>query len=368
MASSVPANLPPARASVPVVTDATAASDAELREAAAHFLESASLRFTRTAGGVNNRVYYVEDGEGSHFVLRIYNNGENLARVVYEHAVLTTLAERLAAAPLPFEVPSLIPVRPPISAGSTATAARIASGAHACLFRRIPGGAATLSAAGAIGRATAGLVSAMASLRVPLALPNPLYRNLYDAHHTITRESFLAGMALPVFDAVRADAAFLVAAIDDAEAAIVQALACRLPEQQIHADLHFDNVLVADGAVSAVLDFEFSAFDWRVMELAVGLSKYVGQKDIEPVFVEWVDGYKAGGGLLTADEATATPDLIIVRILSNVIYFAGRALAGEDTWECLTGRVGLYANRIRWIRERQGWMIKVLSERLVLRD
>lgn len=44
--------------------------------------------------------------------------------------------------------------------------------------------------------------------------------------------------------------------------------------------------------VSGLLDFEFSAYDWRIMELAVGLSKYVSMKDIEPTLEAWVVGYK----------------------------------------------------------------------------
>lgn len=41
------------------------------------------------------------------------------------------------------------------------------------------------------------------------------------------------------------------------------------PKQLIHGDLHYDNVLVDDEKVSGLLDFEFAAFDWRAMELAV---------------------------------------------------------------------------------------------------
>jgi Ser/Thr protein kinase RdoA (MazF antagonist) len=37
--------------------------------------------------------------------------------------------------------------------------------------------------------------------------------------------------------------------------------------------LHYDNVLVENGKVTGLLDFEFCAHDWRAMELAVCLSK-----------------------------------------------------------------------------------------------
>jgi len=31
-------------------------------------------------------------------------------------------------------------------------------------------------------------------------------------------------------------------------------------------DLHYDNVLVLDGAVTGLLDFEYATYDWRAME------------------------------------------------------------------------------------------------------
>ena len=356
----------------PAVTDATAASEAELREAASLLLgapASAGCTFTRASGGVNNKCYYVETAGGGSFVLRIYNNGFRADRVVYEHAVLRALA-RTSAPSLPFALPTLVPAAGAASAAADdACMVALASGAHACLFVRAPGGGAALGAARAIGRATARLVAAMAALpagAVPALCPNPQYRNLYASHHTTTRESVAAGMAGPACDAVRADVQYLLGAVAAAEAAIAAALAAPLPEQQIHADVHFDNVLVdARGEVTAILDFEFSSWDWRVMDLAVGLSKYAGLPGADAALDDWLAGYAEGGGALTAAEAALAPDLIAVRILSNVVYFCGRAMAGEDEWSCLTSRAAAYANRIRWLAEKKGWLVALLTDRLV---
>ena len=104
--------------------------------------------------------------------------------------------------------------------------------------------------------------------------------------------------------------------------------------------------------------------DWRVMEMAVGLSKYVGMDGIEATFEEWVDGY-AEHGTLTTEEAQLLPDLIILRVLNNVVYFAGRAVAGEDDISALTTRVKMYADRCRWISERRDWIRTVLTTKLV---
>lgn len=165
----------------PVVTDATAASDTELRDAAAFFFSPDvldSLKFERCGGGVNNKVYLAHPAKGDTLVLRIYNNGFNRLRVEYEHAVLNAVAEAVEARKkrLSFSIPTL---KRSLFGGSS-TIVRLPNGADACCFERIAGTGAPLTAARSIGRATAELVAAMAGVRVPLPLPNPLYRNIYD--------------------------------------------------------------------------------------------------------------------------------------------------------------------------------------------
>lgn len=181
--------------------------------------------------------------DGKLYVLRVYNNGLNTPRVRYEHAVLTLLAGKK----LGFEIPTLLP-----ALADGATFATLASGAEACLFKAIPGGGAPLTAAKSIGKVTAELLAAMADVKVEgLALPNPLYRNIYEAHHKVTRDLFFATMASTAFDAVREPTDFLVAEVLKAEGLVARLLAMDppLPEQQIHADLHFDNVLAVGDEV-----------------------------------------------------------------------------------------------------------------------
>jgi homoserine kinase type II len=340
----------------PAVTDATSSSEEELLEAAAFFLAATPSSFQRCSGGVNNKVYFVLFGAGDpSFVLRIYNNGANTPRVQYEHAVLA----QLAAVPFStFAVPTLLPTL----AGTTY--AKLASGADACLFNRIPGVEAKVGDARAIGAATAELVARMAGMTVPLPLPNPLYKNIYDAHRATTRELVFDRLQGAEFDAVRGPADALRSELELAErlvARIAELPDGGLPIQQIHADLHSLNVLTEDGVVTGVLDFEFSAPDWRVMEMAVGLSKYVGTPSAEDAFVQWVDGYASASGRLSATEITLVPDLIILRVLSNVVYFIGRAVAGEDGIEALTSRAAMYADRLVWVRARREFMTGVLT-------
>jgi Ser/Thr protein kinase RdoA (MazF antagonist) len=272
---------PPPRLSVPVVTDATAASAAELAEALALFLpaaEAAGASFVRCGGGVNNKCYAVNLAGSLQptLVVRIYNNGNNARRVRYEHEVLRQLQGARAAAlraACGAQVPRpLLPLAAAAAgaAGGGTTFAPLSTGPEACLFPLIAGAPPPLSAARRIGRATAALVAVMSDMRIDEAVfghPNPLYRNIWDSHHAMAAAPgeapgarFAQVVAGPDFaePAVRTAMDELCAGIARAEALIARVLAeGGLPEQQIHADLHFDNVLVTDdGEVSAVLDFE----------------------------------------------------------------------------------------------------------------
>lgn len=66
-----------------------------------------------------------------------------------------------------------------------------------------------------------------------------------------------------------------------------------LPETLIHGDVHYDNALVDEntGKVTGIIDFEFASYDWRMMECAAGLSKYVGEKDPTPFVQSYITGF-----------------------------------------------------------------------------
>lgn len=49
----------------------------------------------------------------------------------------------------------------------------------------------------------------------------------------------------------------------------------KFPIQLIHGDVHTDNILMKGDQVMGILDFQFVAEDWRAMEFAISLSKYV---------------------------------------------------------------------------------------------
>lgn len=120
---------------------------------------------------------------------------------------------------------------------------------------------------------------------------------------------------------------------------------------------------VVGDSVSGLLDFEFCANDWRAMELAVALSKYVGEDEPLPLIRDFVTGY-AQKGELTSAEISIIPDLINLRIFSNVVYFTGRAMAGEDSLESLTSRAGSYAKRVRWVNANRQAVVDTIQEKM----
>ena len=97
-------------------------------------------------------------------------------------------------------------------------------------------------------------------------------------------------------------------------------------------------------------------------ELAVSLSKYAGEADALRYFTEFSQGYSVHGRL-NKTEISCIPDLIILRILSNVVYFVGRAVSGEDSIDSLTTRAEMYYNRIQWIKTHKNEIIKIVTNK-----
>lgn len=115
--------------------------------------------------------------------------------------------------------------------------------------------------------------------------------------------------------------------------------------------------------MTGLLDFEYCGFDWRAMELAICLSKYAGEPDPLKYFEEFVRGF-AQTAQLTEDEIDSVPDLIVLRILSNVVFFVGRTITGEDDAEQLTSRAGMYSARIEWLLDNRETITKLIEREM----
>lgn len=312
------------------------------------------VTFRPTSGGVNNVVQYVDTSKGDKYVLRIYNNGFNSQRVNFEMSILDQLRDMQLSFLIPTTVKSL--------EGSTSHVL-LSNGAEASLFCLIPGSLPKLTLVKEIGRASGELNSALSKVKLDLVSPNPPYYEIYAVHHAVTRDLFFSEIETPAFDCCKASMDFMVQQLLEVEANLAQFHALDLPKQLIHGDLHYDNVLCTADKVSGLLDFEFCAYDWRAMELAICLSKYAGEKIAMLYFEDFVSGF-VEHGRLTKREIEAIPSLIILRVLSNVVYFVGRSLAKEDSIESLTSRADSYANRIRWILSNKQAIIDMITAKM----
>lgn len=78
-----------------------------------------------------------------------------------------------------------------------------------------------------------------------------------------------------------------------------------------------------------------------------------------PYLKDFILGY-AEKLRLTETEARAIPGLIILRVVSNVVYFCGRAAAGEDDISSLTTRAEEYARRICWLEANADELVALL--------
>ncbi len=242
--------------------DATTAPEASLHEAASQFV-SQPVTFTKCTGGVNNRVYAVLEAGAKPDaaplgVLRVYNNGGLVERVRYEHEVLRRLEEKQKQRQWAFSVPVLLRAK---SGLTYVPVPSMGKNIEACMFAFIPGAVASVKSATTArtaGAATALLLEALSDVRLEQPCPNPLFRQLWLACPGIelTMAKLREVMSDPLFAACQADANFLLEEIERVMS-VVQHV--KLPEQQIHADLHLDNFLAhANEEVTGCLDFEFS--------------------------------------------------------------------------------------------------------------
>lgn len=340
---------------------ATIAKPEVVREALGFFLDDAdAAKVTPTSSGVNNVVQYVETSDGRNLILRIYNNGCNTEAVEYEHAILNAI-DRSA---LPFQVPKYLQSK------NGKTMEQLQSGTQCCMCERIPGVLPKNSDPKPLGRATGQLMSAMSQISLDLKPPIAPYYRVYDVHKAIggDKNKFYEYCKGPQFDGCRRGIETLCNALQEIDTMIDIYLAVDpddFPQHIIHGDLHYDNVLTDEktGEVTGLLDFEFCTIDWRAMEVAVCLSKYVGENDPFPLVESFIDGF-CENGTLTSQESQAIPDLINLRVLSNCIYFVGRAISGQDSIASLTSRADMYAQRVLWVNDNKHRITGCITRRL----
>ncbi len=257
----------------------------------------------------------------------------------------------------------------PFPSKSGHTFVKLSDGNCATLWELIEGTLPKLRLAKEIGAASGQLAMALGALNFsPEELKGcstPPYNDLYAVHPTMNnekgRELFMEITASEVCDHARDSVNALVDEIKELETNLDHYHGLNLPKCLVHGDLHYDNVLTTETEVTGLLDFEFCALDWRAMELAICLTKYCGEADPYPYLKDFIEGYSVHGKL-TKTEIESIPELMKLRILSNVIYFVGRWKAKEDTINQLTDRAGSYKKRCIWINDNRQKLIDTILE------
>jgi homoserine kinase type II len=324
-----------------------------------YYCDCITYNADRLAEATENLVHAADNIE--RVILRIYNNGGKRDRVAFEHKVLRALAE---SGDMSFRIPEPLLALDGTSDTYTFVDDRIVS-----MFRLIPGVCPDVGHAYEFGMAAGELSARLRTLtttilpaydgrmRNPveaaslLSLPTKPYCDLYGVHDAVDRNSFIVAMEGSDFDGVRDAATYLKNEVLLLETELEAFRNLELPMQIIHGDLVYNNVLYDPSSkkVTGLIDFEFTSLDWRAMELAICLSKYAQEHNSRQLFQDFVAGY-AKWGRLSKDEIQCVPALIILRLLSNVVYFVGRIISKEDSVLTLLSRIPGYVVRLQFLR------------------
>ena len=320
------------------------------------FIRSATTAVTarESSGGVNDHARRADAARGTSGA-RARDDGEATTRVAFERAVRWAVEPLVKACDLGFVVR-----RAPRARDGSGDAFKISpSGDAASAFELIPGTPPKTRYADAVGEATAALSKCLEACEADVRAiaptsPASAYRDVFGAFVAEggSREAFFEEMANNSgLDDVRPAVTRLADYIRALEEKLLAIEAAGgLPETLIHGDVHYDNALVDEntGKVTGIIDFEFASYDWRMMECAAGLSKYVGEKDPTPFVQSYITGF-CRRATPTEAEIDAIPDLIKLRVLETVVYFVARSVAGEDDISQLALRADNYAARVEWI-------------------
>jgi homoserine kinase type II len=309
-------------------------------------------RLTPLTQGANNLAYWVTTPDGAQLVLRVLLNHADEDRLRAEQLILACLAE----ANLPFALPEPIPTRgglPFLRLAQPGTSGRLLVLTHAIAGEhpRREDASAAESAAQALGQ----LDRALADIELPpdlmRALPNP-YRRVrsWARNEALSSQpsplAHLHSIGLATHDRQRVRA--LLHETDTRLGTLYDSL----PQQLIHGDFDGTNVLVADGRVSGVLDFEFATFDLRVLDLVVALSwwpvAHLGTGAEWPLIDALGRGYSSVVAV-SADEVEALPALLRLRALGSLLHRIERFAQGHATPEEVLVRVQQTLRREDWL-------------------
>lgn len=263
---------------------------------------------TPTTWGLNNRSWFVDSPAGRH-VLRVYSVASP-ADVSSEHELL----RELASARLPFATPRAAPALD----GSTVVLIDAPAGPRAAaLYERIDGDHLDDEDVGGVeaaGTAFAELDHALATLRTE----RPILDARLAAVHPLVPH-------LDRLEELGSDAASFVRRMAGTPSELRGSLQ---PRQLIHNDFAFGNVLLKDGRVVGVLDFEFATHEARGAELAIALRLVLSKSSRDRIWQPLLRGYLSRVPLTHA-EIAALPALALHHEAVVLVWWLGRYRSGN---------------------------------------
>jgi homoserine kinase type II len=293
--------------------------------------------------GTNNLVQRIETPTGS-YVLRVYSNTTDAARLGFERVVLAQLAKT----GLPFALPTPLPTLEYAYSIETECERGVVL---VTLTPYIPGQSPdrdNLDQARAAGAALGQLTIALAQLAIPSE--GISWRSSGDLArcHPLVPDPPATFAELPLSDEKRqrliSGYTWLIARIPD--------LYATLPQQLAHEDFDPGNVLMEETRVTGVLDFEFCARDLRMMDLTVALTwwpvRRFGTGEEWPIIAALATGY-ARHITLTDGEIAALPTLFRLRAYTSLIHRLGRSRQGLSTQEEALDRAEAAIAREDWV-------------------
>lgn len=319
-------------------------------------------RLTPLGAGQNSLVYRVEAPATAPYILRVYRNHADVARVHHELAVLTALRD----VPLPFAVPTPLATR----AGALVHQLPVEedgvlSGALIVLWTELAGthpDPADEGQAEAAGAALALLDLALAAID-PATLPGRATPALNELRRRVSApadiEDDLLQLPLPAHDTVE-----LLRLLHVVEAQVPR-LYSHLPQQLIHADFDPSQVLMDSARVTGIIDFEFSNYDLRLADLVVPLAAW--PRDLFGTGDEWSLLEALGRGytahlLLLPDEVQALPLLLRVRAIGGLLRDATWHRQGRVSAARVLERAADTLERERWL-QRNAPRLLAMAER-----
>jgi homoserine kinase type II len=279
--------------------------------------------------GYNNALYRVHAGERE-LVLRVYGNHANPRNIQHE----LTIVYQLQGMNLPFAVPAPIPTRRNelwhMHQDGRARKLMV-------LLPFIPGTnplPSDLAQAEAAGGALGHLLQAMQHINTRgLEGPKPVTE--LNRVHPLVPDAFSAidtlGSLVPARTKLRINA-ILEAVYED-----IRKLIKPLSTQLTHGDFINGNMLMEGTRVTGVLDFENSAVNPRVMDLAIAIDTWSYDAIMIGDASEWGRIDALGRGFcrvskLSSQEIAAIPTLILLRNANVLMHLVGRFLANTTPY------------------------------------